>query len=860
LSETLQLEEVTILRSELHDTPKLLLEWTPRWDDFVTSIRPALARSGPRLAGEAPLGGFPYRGFLSSFLLQSLLVLALMALPREIDRLRPYAPPRLQPYEVIYYSGDELPRTQDLGGSDSGKSARSGGQERHHRTQTIHIARGSSLFEKVIDAPNLKLPASSESVANLLAFRSKPAVPSALPVPSLNGLHSPLTAPSLATNVIAPAQLDITRDHSRSALTLNSVVPPAPSVSSDKSRTAPTLDASVVPPAPNTPSAHTLIAPRLDSSVIAPAPNISRQRTIVAPSLSTNVIAPASTQIATANSRSAPALQTSIVPPAPTANGREVPSTRVQMTNVSVVPPPVSAPERDDVRNAKLSLPAPSVVAPPPSADSAHDLRRLESGVAASSPNVVPPPPTQTSSPSFVSNIIGKIFGTQDVVPPPPSVSSATRAAGNSLAANVVPPPPSSNISAANRASGGTLAPKVVPPPPSASATTAATSSRTSRTLTMTSSIVPPPPAVNRPENSTAPGTLSQNTLAANVVPPPPSVALSNPGTPTERTTTNDLAGNVVPPPPSINSASTRKGAGVGIADATVLAPPPAPVGNSDKTGVVVSAQPGSHVGVPGNTNKAALAMSPIGGEKTGLGGSGGGVGIGHGEGTGSSPTTETHTENSGASKSGSGHGSDATAHTGISPAPGPGGAGSMTSGSPAVPGVDVRGGSTIVTLPSFGSDGGDPSLPRRSNVKTAQGPAITIVATSRSGGAFDFYGKLPGDNYTVYVDTSIGTVVMQFAEVNPAAHPASEALTGPEAILVGLPANLPHARMVVKCKLTASGEITNLQVLEAGPATMTAKIVSALSGWKFRPAMRGAQPIEINAILGFNIDTNDRN
>ena len=48
------------------------------------------------------------------------------------------------------------------------------------------------------------------------------------------------------------------------------------------------------------------------------------------------------------------------------------------------------------------------------------------------------------------------------------------------------------------------------------------------------------------------------------------------------------------------------------------------------------------------------------------------------------------------------------------------------------------------------------------------EGADITIVATSRSGGVFDFYGKLPGDNYSVYVDTAIGTVVMQFAEVNP--------------------------------------------------------------------------------------------
>ena len=151
------------------------------------------------------------------------------------------------------------------------------------------------------------------------------------------------------------------------------------------------------------------------------------------------------------------------------------------------------------------------------------------------------------------------------------------------------------------------------------------------------------------------------------------------------------------------------------------------------------------------------------------------------------------------------------------------------------------------------------PASPARSPAIPNEGPAITIVATSRSGGAFDFYGKLPGDNYTVYVDTSIGTVVMQFAEVNPAAHSDAETLVGPRGYVTGLPPNLPHARVVIKCRLDTSGKLQNLQVLEPGPAMMTAKIMAALPHWKFRPAMRGTRPVEINAILGFNINTDDR-
>ena len=64
---------------------------------------------------------------------------------------------------------------------------------------------------------------------------------------------------------------------------------------------------------------------------------------------------------------------------------------------------------------------------------------------------------------------------------------------------------------------------------------------------------------------------------------------------------------------------------------------------------------------------------------------------------------------------------------------------------------------------------------------------------------------------------------------------------------------------MVVACTIDASGNLKNLRVLEPGPAQMTAKIIAALRGWKLQPAMRGDQPIEVTAILGFGIDTNDR-
>jgi hypothetical protein len=858
----LQLEEPA---TQLHDAPKLLVEWTPRWQDFTTNIRPAFAHSSPRLAGEAPYGILPYRGLIAALLFQAFLALVLLVIPREVARLRPYAPPRLQADEVIYYSGDELPRTEDLGGAQSGVAGHAGGQQAHHRTQSIKVARGESLSRKIVDAPNLKLPSSADAVANLLAFKSVPGPP-----PS-EGLHSSLTAPRLPVNVIAPALANVARDQSRPGLTLNSVVPPAPSFSSDRSRTAPSFTASVVAPAPSVQSDHPLFAPKLDSTIIAPVPNISPTRARTTPSLSATVISPASTRVSRDQARSAPTLTGTVIAPSPSTVAREVSPSRVQMNNVAIVPPPVSAPERETSRTAKLNLPAPSVVAPPPTTDSSRDLRRMESGSARSStPAVVPPPPTQAANGSFVSSVIGKLFGTQDVIPPPPAVPSAASAgssrnssgrSGTALAANVIPPPPSAGASDTNlsslpsgRSQGSA---SVIPPPPSVSGTSAESAGTGSSSRKF-------------------PGTsLAGSNQLANIVPPPPSIGTGSTSGSGARNSGGSgngglLANNVIPPPPSTGSAaglsgSGRRGTGLGGAGqvGSVLAPPKSAVGSADNSDVVLSSEPGSKPGMPGTGGKGSLAMSPSGKDKPGLGGSGGGSGIGTGTGPGSGMTEKTTGEATGAGKSGAGRGSDPNVNVraGISPTPGPGGSGTAPTGTSAAPGVNIRGGSTnVVNLPSFDSGNSNaPTLPGRSSVKGDPGPAITIVATSRSGGAFDFYGKLPGDNYTVYVETAIGTVVMQFAESDPDSHPHAGALTGPQGLRTDLPLGLPRARVVIKCKLDASGNLKNLQVLEPGPAAMTARIMAALPTWKFRPAIRGAQPVEVNALLGFNIDTNDR-
>src|SRR3984893_13015931 len=268
------------------EPPHLLVEWSSPWEEFKSALRPALTRPPKALAGEAPIGMFPYRGMLASWLLECLLLIALIVLPEHFVSLEIPTPSTRPQQDVIYYSGDELPQTQDRGGAQSGKSGRAGGQQAHHRTQTIRVARGDKPSEKVVDAPKVNLPHSDSAVANLLAFNPNPGPPPA------EGLRSSLTAPALPAMTMSavPPSPELnssssqTTTHSSSTLTTN-VIPPAPDVSRAATRTSPTLSAAqpaIVPPAPNVSRDKMRIANAPAPTVVAPAPR-DTQRDLAAP-------------------------------------------------------------------------------------------------------------------------------------------------------------------------------------------------------------------------------------------------------------------------------------------------------------------------------------------------------------------------------------------------------------------------------------------------------------------------------------------------------------------------------------------------------------------------------------------------
>jgi hypothetical protein len=704
------------------EPPRLLVEWSSPWEEFKSALRPALARPPRRLAGEAPIGMFPYRGMLISWLLECLLLIALIVLPEHFVSLEIPTPSTRPQQDVIYYSGDELPQTSDRGGAQSGKSGRAGGQQAHHRTQTIRVARGDKPSERVVDAPKINLPHSDSAVANLLAFKPNPGPPPA------EGLRSSLIAPML------PAM---------------SAVPPSPELNSSASRSSSTLTTNVIPPAPEVSRTPTRTSPTLNAAVIPPAPNVSRDKMRTA-----NPLAP------------------TVVAPAPRDEQRDLADSRVPLTqSVDVVAPPVSAPERDVSSTPKLTLPAPAVVAPPPSQVS-RDLN------------------------SWGSSATGDLR--TKPVPPPPNESgggSRSRASGiGALATQVVPPPASIDGSGTQTGNGSTG--------------NAGRSGQSAGSLLGSADVVPPPPGLGGGKALSGSGRGSKGAGAGGPL---------------------DLGSSVAPP--------TNAG------------------GNAAGNGVVISSQPGTKVGLPNSSGAGAIAMSPSGTAKSGLGGSGGGSGIGKGNGPGSG----LHGEGSGAGREGAGRGSDPNARGGISPYPGPGGAGTGASGTPAMPGVSVEGGTTTVTLPSFGSPGGDaPSTgPGRSSTSANKRSGITIEATPRSGGVFAYYGVLKGDrNYSIYIDTSLGRAVMQYVDPASATHPSSERLSEPEAMRKDLPDGLRPTHVIFVCTLGRSGDLKDLKVLESGSPETTSKILVALHSWKFRPAFRGDEPVEVNAIIGFGIDT----
>lgn len=471
---------------------------------------------------------------------------------------------------------------------------------------------------------------------------------------------------------------------------------------------------------------------------------------------------------------------------------------------------------------------------PPEPMPAAVDPPRSLSNLPVPALNVVPPPPTAERTRMAMAPQPGVA-----VVEPAPAAPERRLAAVPVTNADVVPPPVS--VPARDTDTNARLelpATQVVGPPPAdfARALRARTGTGTSISG---NDVVPPPPTPGGRQIAAQPRTGFGD--VAGVIPPSPAL---NKGNLDKRGETSRLFGNAtVAPPPQGPSAEDVRHAAIGAKSrATGL-------GNS---GVVISLAPGARVGMPTHGGEGSLAMSPSGNGKNGLGGSGRGAGTGVGSGSGNG----ARGAGPGATVAGNGHGDNPAARGGTSPSAGPGGSGLGGSNRGEVAGVTIRGG--IVTLPDFGAPGGSaPNLPA-GNV-TPNGPRtapdITIVATSRSGGALATYGMLHGSKvYTIYLDTQRGPAVLEYAARSEGREFETE-LTAPEAVNTNLPATLAKASFVVACVIDRSGLLKNFRVLE-NAGVQSAAVLSAIHDWRFRPVLRGDEAVEVDAIVGFGVGT----
>jgi len=266
---------------------------------------------------------------------------------------------------------------------------------------------------------------------------------------------------------------------------------------------------------------------------------------------------------------------------------------------------------------------------------------------------------------------------------------------------------------------------------------------------------------------------------------------------------------------------------------------------------VIVSMVPGSALGLPTTPKSGPLAMSAEGGTKGGLGGSGNGSGIVSGNGPGRAQAGS----GPGASVADTGSGSDP--FRGKSPAPGLGGAGKTDSDESN--GVSIQG--TIVTVRSFGSAPSSDRLSgsggnKHSRAHSETTPTVTVVASSRSGGALSEYGALRGTKvYSIYIATARGPVVLQYSEHSPSGQGFEDDLSAPEPINAEVPLGFTSKRFVVACTIDRSGVLRNFRVLEGNASEAVARMLAVLERWRFRPALRDAEPVEVDAILGFNLD-----
>jgi hypothetical protein len=364
---------------------------------------------------------------------------------------------------------------------------------------------------------------------------------------------------------------------------------------------------------------------------------------------------------------------------------------------------------------------------------------------------------------------------------------------------------------------------------------------------------LPLPPALLKPEVIGAPATPQRRDRFANTPPilqsevmPPPSqaavtgrrieipavhaVAAPNAGG-TNPTRAVAIPNLIVTGPPSTEALPTLSAKNVGGL-INALKPHVLIVAKAD-TGVAA---------IPVSGRSGAASKAPGTGSLPGVGIDGAGSGLSRGAGSGEG----LEKSGVGAASAWRGRG-DSNTIGGLNSRPGPGGTGRAGG---ARSGISIEG--NVVNLGEFTGPTSKPA-----DLGPRRGHSITIVASSNSGGALNRYGTLKADRvYTVYLPVMADWVVMEYAERSGVAENFDVDLVAPEPLKVDLTPELRSLKTVISCVVERDGSLKNIRVLESTIAPLSHKLVQLLAGWRFRPALRGDEPVAVDALLGFQIDT----
>ncbi len=298
--------------SNIHDAPKLLVEWSPPWREFVSSIRPALARSERRLAGEAPFGLIPLAhhgallcaGGLSDF-----------CGDRDPSEDRAVATVRrAQTFAVTMSSITAATNFPAPKISAALRPERPAARAATKRTIAPRPSRSpaAALWSR-------RLWTRPTSSFLLRATRWRTCWPSSrIPVLRLRkGCARPERTPNLAAALVAPRSECRPRLHAQRSSTRLRDRSGAIGVARPHTHRAQSQRHTDSAGAQRSPASIQLVAPALAPAIVPPAPSVSRDSARTAPSLNAVGSGARSERRARDQARSTPALAANVIPPAP---------------------------------------------------------------------------------------------------------------------------------------------------------------------------------------------------------------------------------------------------------------------------------------------------------------------------------------------------------------------------------------------------------------------------------------------------------------------------------------------------------------------------------------------------------------